>query len=254
MIDNFLKNLKADAPRNPGLTAQFNTKIALLENPDLYNNIVNGKLFVVDFAISSNAKRIPIVATFPLPELRNEAWYALQLAKLSLSVLEGFYASPYVQARIDVWYGFAIGNSGGGGVLNLEDKTTYNARWKAPMFFYDAVVCHEVGHSYMGHEALNQFTEIYAYNVIATGSTDFKDWIYLRDYKTWQGAKTGYTAVLDVYQLLGLPTMEKIYRKVKTLNPTYGQPLPAGCSQVFIDEAPAELKTQVSALMAGVSY
>jgi hypothetical protein len=122
------------------------------------------------------------------------------------------------------------------------------------MLFYDAVVCHELGHSYMAHESLNQFTEIYVYNLIATNSNDFKGWIYFRDYKTWQGAKTGYAAVLDVYQLLGLPTMEKIYRKVKTLNPPYGQPLSAECKQVFIDEAPVELRTQVSALMEGVSY
>jgi hypothetical protein len=113
VIANFLKNLKADAPRNPGLTTQYNAKIALLENPALYDNIVNSKHFLIDFAISSNAKRIPIVATFPLPELRDEAWYALQLVKLSLAVLEDFYAVPYAQVRIDVWYGFAVGSSGG---------------------------------------------------------------------------------------------------------------------------------------------
>jgi hypothetical protein len=254
VIANFLKNQKADAPSNSAWATQINAKIAMLENPELYNNIVNSKFFVVDFATSTGGKRIPIVATFPLPELRDEAWYAVELTKLSLSVLEDFYASPYIQARIDVWYGFAIGSSGGGGVLNMEDKTTYQARWRTGMQFYDSVICHELGHSYMAHESLNQFTEIYVYNMIATNSNDFKNWIYFRDYKTWQGTKTGYAALLDVYQLLGLPTMEKIYRKIKPLNPPYGKPIPAECRQVFVDEAPAELKAQVSGLMAGVTY
>ena len=236
------------------LTEVMTARISILKDPDLYNNIINNDFFVVDFVSSINKRQIPIVAAYPIASMRNEAGDAVQIVKSSLPVLEGFMANPFPVDRIFIWYGFAIGSSGGGGEITMEDKTTYQARFKQPMIQYEPILCHELSHSYISHEGLNQFLEIYTYNMIKVNSASFKDWTYLRDYKTWQGTKTGYAALLDVYQLIGLDAMKNAYAIIFRSGAPYGQPLSATNKQVFVDQAPANLKTQVANIVANITY
>lgn len=253
-ISNALWCMEDSLPKNPNLTELMTARISLLKNPDLYNNIISNDFFVVDFVSSVNKRQIPIVAAFPIANMRNEASDAVQIIKKSLPVLEGFMANPFPIDRFFIWYGFSIGNSGGGGEITMEDKTTYQARWKQPMMPYEPILCHELSHSYIGHEGLNQFLEIYTYNMIKVNSVSFKDWTYLRDYKTWQGTKTGYAALLDVYQLIGLDPMKNAYRTIYQIKPAYGQPLSSTCKQAFVDQAPSNLKSQLANIVANITY
>ena len=254
IISYSLSSMQQDLPRNPNLTSQIQAKIGLLQSPDLYNDIVNGGFFVVAFVSSIDGRQIPIVATFVTADMRDQAIYAVQIVKMSLSVIEDFMAIPFSRNRIDIWYGFQIGMSGGAGVINAEDQSSYEARWRQGMGLYEAGLCHELSHSYIGHEGLNQFLEIYTYNMITTHSASFQDWTYMRDYNTWTGTKTGYAALLDVYQLIGRDAMENAYRIIYQLNPPYGQPLPSNCKQAFVDQAPTNVKSQVSDIVANITY
>jgi hypothetical protein len=253
-IANSLVSLQRDAPKNLGLAAQFNTKIAMLQKPSLYDDIVSSGLFLVDSVPSTGGGKVTIAAVFPAAEMRGEAWYALQVAKMSLPVLEDFMSRAYSVSQITIYYGFVIGNTGGTGMLSLEDKTTYQGRWRTGMQPYDPVICHELSHAYISHEGLNQFLEIYIYNMIAVRSSSLESWAYLRDYRTWSGEKTGYAAVLDVYKLIGLPAMQQAYRNIYQLKPPYGQPLSEPCKQAFVDQSPEPLKAQVQSIVAKITY
>ncbi len=245
---------KESLPKNPHLQSEYKTQIAILQDPDLYNKIVKGNFFVVDSYSSSNGAKILIVATYTAESMRDEANYALQIVKMSMPVLEAFMSVPYPSSNYYIWYGFDLGNSGGTGLMYMEDQKVYESRWKPPMVPYVPIICHELSHTYIGHEGLNQFLEIYTSNLIAGHTASFSDWIYLRDYKTWQGTKTGYAAVLDIYQLIGLDTIQKAYREIYKIKPPYGQNLSAQCKQVFIDQSPSNLKSQVSAIVANITY
>lgn len=251
---SFLACLTESMPKNPGSEALYAAKIAVLEDPELYNRIINGNFFLVDTVPSVSGKPIALVAIYPNPTMRAEAWYALQVAKLSLPLLEEFMGTPFPSTVITVHYGFMMGSSGGGGGLIMEDKTTYMGRWKPPMMPYDPVICHELSHAYIGHEGLNQFLEIFVYNRLLGRASAFGDWVFVRDYKAWKGTKTGYAAILDVYQLIGLGATQGAYRTVYQLKPPYGQVLPGNCKQAFVDQAPEALKAQVRAIVANITY
>jgi hypothetical protein len=251
---NFLSCLKESRPKNPGMESLYDAKIAVLEDPELYNKIINNKWWLVDTAPSVGSRPIAFVAVYPNPSMRADAWYALQVAKLSLPLIEEFMGQPFTSTVITIHYGFMMGSSGGGGGLILEDKPTYVGRWKPPMFYYDPVICHELSHAFIGHEGLNQFLEIFLYNRLLGRTSAFGDWLYMRDYKTITGKKTGYAAVLDIYQLIGLEAMQKAYREVYKLKPPYGQVLPENCKQIFVNQAPEQLKSQVQAMVANITY
>jgi hypothetical protein len=251
---SFLACLYESVPKNPGSEALFAAKIKVLEDPELYNKIVNGNLFLVDTAPSTSGKSIAFVAVYPTAAMRAEAWYALQVAKLSLPLLEEFMGTPLPSTVITVHYGFMMGSSGGGGGLILEDRTTYMGRWKSPMMPYDPVICHELSHAYIGHEGLNQFLEIFVYNRLLGRTSAFGDWAFVRDYTTWKGTKTGFAAMLDIYQLIGLGATKSAYRTVYQLKPPYGQVLPENCKQAFVDQAPEALKAQVRAIVTNITY
>ncbi len=53
---------------------------------------------------------------------------------------------------------------------------------KRQSFVHDALNTHELAHAFMGHESLNQFLEMYAYNIIRTGSADVSAWTWTRSY------------------------------------------------------------------------
>lgn len=246
--------MQNDMPKNPNNAALYQAKIAMLQNPALYSNIVIGGYFEVEFVSSTGGNQIPIVAIYPLANMSSEASELVHNLELALPYLESFMTVAFPQTHIYVWYGFTMGNSGGFGNLFMEDKTTYEGRWHAGMNPYEPIYYHELSHSYIGHESLNQFLEIYQYNLVHTGSTNIQNWTFLRDYNTWNGTKTGYAALLDIYKLIGHNAMANAYHAVYLLHPPYGTPLSAACKQVFIDAAPASAKANVTALINNVTY
>ena len=238
-------------PGNPQSAPYIQAKIAMLQNPGLVAEINNGQYWVE----GSAASRVPFVAVFPTGDMRVEATQAVQSLERALPVLENFMGAPLYATKVGLWYGFVVGNSGGGGTLDMEDQATYEARTGAGRWLpYEAILYHELSHSFIGNESLTQFLELYVYNMLQTNSQDPQVWIFTRNYIAWDPSNKEIHALLDVYQLIGPSAMARAYRKVYPLYPLYGQPLSAECKQAFIDQAPSALKAQVADKMAMVTY
>ena len=253
-ITSALAENQENLPRNPNNAAQINAKIAMLQRPTLANEIYSGRFFAEGSDASSNGRSLPVVAVFPLEQMRGEASDAVRAIERGLSALEGFMQTPYPTAQIRLWYGFKIGNSGGGGTLFMEDRTTYEARTPATRLPFDAILYHEVSHTYIGNESLDQFLEVYVYNVVQSGSRQLSSWSYLRGWTPMADPNKDLAAVLDVYQLIGHDVMSAAYAAVYPLRPPYGSPLSASAIQVFVDRAPAAVKTQVSQKLGQVTF
>jgi hypothetical protein len=241
-------------PRNPQSASQLQAKIAMLQNPSLAADIINGRRWAEGQATSMSSRLIPIVTVFPLDNMRNEAGDAVRTLEPVLPLLEGVFDTPFPTPQIRVWYGFVIGNTGGGGVIYSEDRTTYEARTGPSRLPYDAILCHELGHSYIGNESLTQFLELYAYNVIRTGSTDPQRWIFTRGWVPGLATNQDVLAVLDVYQAIGHDAMLRAYRAIYPLRPPYGQTLSQAVIQAFVAQVPDALQAQVAEKLRKVTF
>jgi len=135
-----------------------------------------------------------------------------------------------------------------------EDRTTYEGRTGSNRLPYDAILCHELGHSYIGSESLTQFLELYAYNVIRTGSTDPQAWIFTRGWTPNLPANQDVAAVLDIYRLIGHDAMRRAYRAIYPLRPPYGQPLSQTVIQAFVAQVPVTLQAQVAEKLAKITF
>ena len=186
--------------------------------------------------------------------MRAEAPQAVHELETGLPILENFIVTPFPFDFVRIWYGFVIGNSGGGGTLYMEDRGMYTSRWRPGLLLYDAILVHEMSHSYIGHEGLTQFLELFIYNMARTNSPNVQSWTFVRDYVPWHTSNVGVHALLDVYQLIGRDAMSNAYKAVYRLNPPYGQLLSSESRQVFVNEAPAAVKAQVVDKMAKVGY
>lgn len=250
-ISWFLSEMEDSLPRNPLNEAQIQEKIDMLNEADLAENIVKQGLFVADFVLSIDGRNIPIVAVFPRNYMREDAATEVFKAKLALPILENFFDIPLQTNRIHIWYGFIVGNLGGGGSVYCEDRPTYESRFREGMMPYDLGLYHELGHSYIGHESLTQFLEEYLYNLINTGSINFVDWtISRKPPENWPWI----TAILDIYQLIGRDAMSEAYKVIYSYHPPYGTLLSQECKQAFVDQAPESLKPQVSELAEIIEY
>ena len=241
-------------PRNPQSASQLQAKIAMLQSPSLAADIINGRRWAEGQATSMNGRVIPIVAVFPLESMRNEAGDGVRTLEPVFPLLEGFFDTPFPTQAIRVWYGFVLGNTGGGGVIYSEDRTTYEARTPASRLPYEAILSHELGHSYISNESLNQFLELYTYNVIRTGSTDPQRWTFTRSWVPGLAANQDSAAVLDIYQLIGVDAMKRAYRAIYPLRPPYGQPLSQAVVQAFVAQVPAAQQAQVTAKLAKITF
>jgi hypothetical protein len=246
-----LTSLIDDMPRNPNITSYIQAKITLLQDPNLYSKIVSGNFFVVDSVVSTNGHQTVIIAVYPASDMRVGAAQAVQSVKLGIPILESFMALPFPRTQIRIWYGFQVGGAGADGTIYAEDQVSYESRFREGMLPYELLFYHELSHSYIGHESLNQFLELYQYNLVHTGSTAYQDWTNYRVPKeNWPWIN----AILDIYQLIGNDAMANAYRILYTMNPPYGQSLSQQCQQVFVDQAPADLKSQVATLAAKITY
>jgi hypothetical protein len=238
-------------PGNPQSAPYIQAKITMLQNPDLVAEINNGQYWVE----GSAASRLPFVALFPTGNMRVEATQAMQSLERALPVLEDFMGTPLYATKVGLWYGFVISSFAGVGMLDMEDQSTYEARTGTGRLLpYEAILYHELSHSFMGNESLDQFLELYVYNMLHTNSQDLQVWIFTRNYVAWDPSNTGVHALLDVYQLIGPSAMARAYRTVYPFHPPCGAPLPASSKQAFIDQAPSALTAQVADKMAMVTY
>lgn len=253
-IASALAENRENLPRNPQNASYITAKISMLERPTLTNEIYAGRFFVEGSATSMNGRSIPVTAVFPVEQMRGETTEAVRAIERGLGALEGFMRTPFPTAEIRLWYGFKVGNSGGGGSLFMEDRTTYEARTTASRLPYNAILYHEVSHSYIGNEGLNQFLEVYVYNVLQTGSSQLGSWSYLRGWTPMQESNKDLAAVMDVYQLVGTDAMSSAYAATYPLRPPYGSPLAPSVIQAFVDRAPAATKTQVGQKLGQVTF
>ena len=253
-IGQALEINQGNLPRNPQNATQIQAKIAMLQQASLAVDIVNSARWIEGSQTSINGRSIPIVLVFPVESMRSEATLAVRNLEPVLPLLESFFATPFPTPVIRVWYGFVVGNSGGGGVIYTEDRTTYEARTGPNRLPYDAVLGHELGHSYIGNESLNQFLELYAYNIVRGASTDPRSWTFTRSWVPDSASNQDSAAVMDVYLAIGHETMMRAYRAIYPLRPPYGQPLSAGVIDAFVAQVPSALRSQVGAKLARVMF
>lgn len=251
-IESSIARLVESLPLNPHAASYIEAKLAMLRTPGLGGDIVAGGRYEEGSAVSRSGASVPITAVFPLEGMRAEAAGSIRYAGSAIPVLEGFLDKSFPTPAIRIWHGFVIGNSGGGGTLSMEDRGTYEARTPATRLPYDAIIVHELSHSYVANESLTQFLELYGYNLLQTGSADPGAWSFTRGWVPGRAENENVHALLDVYRLIGPAAMAAAYRAVLPLRPAYGQPLSEAARQVFVDAAPAAAKAEVAAKVAMV--
>jgi hypothetical protein len=237
----------ANLPNNPQIQAYIQAKITALKQPSLYGDIVTGRQWSEGTAQGPIGGAVPVATVFMVESMRAEAEDAIRVVENTLPVLENFMGVRFPTANVRIWYGFKIGNSGGGGQIYTEDRTTYLARQKSSKP-YDAILMHEISHSYISNECLNQFLEFYVANLLATGSVDFDSWTYTTN------SLPGVAALFDIYKLIGFDAMRNAYRAVYPLRPPYGSPLSPAVIQAFLSAVPPEHHIVVSARLALVNF
>jgi hypothetical protein len=253
-ITRTLQEQRDSLPRNPQNATWINAKIALLEKASLYADIVNGRRWIEGQAVSINGGAVPIVILFPLESMRGEGATALSRLDPIIPLLEAFFDVPFPTQTLRVWYGFVVGNSGGGGAIYSEDRTTYESRTPPSRLPFDAILGHEVGHSYIGHESMNQFLELYGYNLTHGSSANLSSWTFTRSWTPGAASNTGIAALLDIFQLVGFETMRSAYRAVYPLRPPYGQALQPAVIDMFTNQVASSQRPAVSEKLNKVGF
>lgn len=253
-IASSLAASQANLPRNPHIAAEIGAKIALLQNPALAQQISGGRFFVEGQVSSVDGRSIGMAALFPQDQMRAEAAQSVRLLERALPVLEAFLDTPFPASTVQLWYGFTIGNSGGGGRLFMEDRSTYESRTAVNRLPYDAILTHELSHSYISNETLTQFLELYVYNSLNTGSRELSAWTFTRDYVAFAETNEGSAALLDIYQWIGHDGMARAYKSAVALRPPNGEPLSAACRQAFVDQASEAMKARVAERIARIRF
>jgi hypothetical protein len=242
-------------PRNPGLAAQIQAKLAMLAKPGLIDDMFRDRRWVEGSASTTVGGATPIGAVFPLESMRQECGDAVLTLERVLPVLVDFFGEPFPRGELQVWYGFKVGATGGGGVISMADKTTTDSLPASAIPIpYDAVLAHEAAHSFISNEALNQFLEVYVYNVMRGRGVNPDGWDFTREWAPGSPTPFGVSVVLDVYDLVGPDVMQRAYRAIRPLNPAYGQPLTPAVIDAFIAEVPelhrAVVREKLSAIIA----
>jgi hypothetical protein len=218
----------------------------MLQDSNLAREIANGQFYCEGGAISRDGSRIPIVCVFAQSPMRADVIGSVRSLQLAIPIIENFMEADFPNVRLWLWYGFKLGNTGGGGVIYSEDRASYESRTPASRLPFESILHHELAHSYFGNESITQFLELYIYNLIHTQSTDAHSWITTRNWVAGASSNTGVQALLDIYDLIGPIAMANAYQVIYPLRPAYGQPLSQACRQAFVDQAPEPLKAQVT--------
>ena len=253
-IAGALADSQADLPRNQHIASFINAKIALLQRPTLAVEIADGRMFAERTATSIDERRIEIATLFAEERMRGEAMQTIQVVGEALPILERFLDTRFPASSVRVWYGFKVGHSGGGATISSEDRTSYEARTPASRLPHDSILGHELAHSYIGNEILNQFLELYVYNRLHGSGPDLSTWSFTRGYTGPSDANRDVALVLDVYQMLGHDAMARAYKAAYGLRPPYGQPLSAAVRQAFVEQAPQQFKATVDAKLSLITF
>ena len=253
-ITQALQENQANLPRNPQSASFIQAKIAILQQPGLAAEIVEGGRWATAQVMSSNSRPLAIGCVFPLEAMRADGGDAVRTIEAVLPMLEAFLGVPSPVEAVKVWYGFVVGNSGGAGSIYTEDRATYEARTPPTRVPYDAILGHEMGHTFIGNESLTQFLEMYVWNVVRNRGTDPLQWTFTRDWTPGLATNQDSAALLDIYQLIGHDVMRAAIRASRPLGPGYGQPLSPAVIQAFLAQVPAALQTQVSEKLARITF
>ena len=229
-------------------------KIALLNNANIAIDIMNGRRWAEDQAASNLGPPVPVASVFLTESMRTDATNATQLIAQAVPILEDYFSVAFPTGAVRIWYGFVLGNSGGGGVIYTEDRATYYTRVVTNPLPEGVSLLHELSHSYISNESLNHFLEMYQWNVLNRGTTDLSQWTWTSQWIPAAEANKDWHAVLDVYQLIGHETMRNAFRAVRPLRPAYGSPLSAAVIQAFVDQVPDALKSKVAAKLARITF
>jgi hypothetical protein len=243
-VGMMLGHAHASMHLNPRFEHAYELKIAMLQQPSLSSDIVRGRYF--ERVIASGGRDVPVAVVFPADSMRPRTEVAVHEIGRVLPLLEEFMGEPLPAPWVQIWYGFGLGSRGGGGMLNMEDRGTYEAQRSEQSLPYDAILAHELAHSYIGHELLTQFLELYLHNVSRTGSTDVSAWFHTRGYVPGRPENAGLHAIIDIYRIIGHERMSEVYHALHALWPPYGQPLSTAARQAIIDGAPAARQAEVA--------
>lgn len=238
-------------PNNPRLARFYEEKIAILASPGFIDGIFNDRRWI-DGLAESTVGSTPIGAVFALEPMRQECQDAVDVLEEAVPVLEEFFGEPFPSGSLAVWYGFKVGGTGGGGEINILDRTTAAAINAGSSVPYDAGLAHEAAHSYILNEALTQFLELYAYNVSRRRGVDPLSWEFTRGWGPATPSEYGVSPVLDIYHLVGNDAMRRAYRAIAPLRPAYGRPLTAAVIAAFVAEVPPEHRAFVEAKLARI--
>jgi hypothetical protein len=239
-------------PNNPVSGGFIVRKIEMLKDPALPGDIIDGRRWIDSQIVSSFGSVMPLALVFALEPMREEAALTVQTLQQGVPVLETFMGEAFPTQTIKVWYGFEVGAKGGGGVLYLEEQSLYETRTGPGRLPYHAIVLHEASHSYISNEALNQFLEVYAYNVSRGRGTALAGWDFTRGWGPDTPINFGVSVVLDVYALVGHDVMQRAYRAIRPLRPAYGQPLTAAVLDAFVAQVPEQHRAAVRAKLATI--
>jgi hypothetical protein len=250
-IVTFHRQNQENLPRNPRLAPYYEEKIAMLASPGLIDGIVHDRRWVEGRAVST-VSSTPIGAVFALESMRQECRDAVDVLEDVVPVLEEFFDTPFPPGSLSVWYGFVVGGTGGGGEINIIDRSmsaAVNAYSDIP---YDSVLAHEAAHTYISNEALTQFLEVYAYNVSRGRGVDPLSWEFTRGWGPTTPSPFGVSPLLDIYHRVGYDVMRRAYRAIAPLRPVYGQRLTPAAIAAFAAEVPAEHRAFVEAMLARI--
>ena len=238
-------------PRNQHLAVQLNAKMTMLSAPGLITSIFDNRRWVDGLAPTAVDGATPIGAVFPTEEMRAECSEAVHVLESVLPVLVSYFGEPFPTGRLELWYGFKVGGTGGGGAIFIVDRTT-SATLPGSSLPYDTSLAHEASHSYISNEALNQFLEVYVDNVRRGRGAELSGWDYTRGWSPGTPTGFGVDFVLDVYQMVGPEVMQRAYRAILPLHPPYGQPLSQTVINTFVAQVPEAVREAVRAKLGQI--
>jgi hypothetical protein len=79
-------------------------------------------------------------------------------------------------------------------------------------------------------------------------------WVFTRNHGRQAGENNDVAALVDVYELMGFEGMRTALRRATSTTARYGEPLPLEVRDLFIEQAPEGVRSQVAAKVARVRF
>lgn len=78
--------------------------------------------------------------------------------------------------------------------------------------------------------------------------------MFTRNHVRQAGGNNDVAALVDVYELIGFEGMRTALRRATSMTARYGEPLPLDVRDVFIEQAPEGVRSQVADKLARVRF